>query len=357
MANANPPTFKMQLGSVSFDDPELMGRVHEIEVEQVIDGPDSFKAVLDDRDDAFTSGQYKIKEKDSAVISLGYEREDVIEVFSGDVSGLQANRRPEERKLLVVRGFCPLQRLSENRKRRTWLYPITDNDLANQIAGEHGLSAQTGDVNIKYDYVLQNNVTDLAFLYERARRIGYEVDAHGDKLRFQKPELEVVLDLVWDASNVPKGATTPRLLKEFKAESATPGQLQKVKVRFWDPDKKEPIIAQSSEVHGQEMGGQNTGGTHTGAENQYSEQPVRSIEEAETLAKSMLNQRAMSYMSGTGQSEGDGRIKAGKLIKIDAIGVEMDGVYYVSRAMHRLKAGAGSGFGYETDFEVMRTGR
>lgn len=354
MANLNPPSFKMTIGSLNFETPELNTRVHEIEVEQVVDGPWSFKVVLDDRDDAFTNGKWKIKEEDSVVVQLGYQREGYTKVFEGEVSGLQSDRRPEERKKLVVRGFCPLQRLSRSRKRRAWQKPITDNDIASQIAGEHGMSAQTGKVNIKYDHVMQNNVTDLAFLYERARRIGYMVSAKGKQLLFAEPDLTMTCELVWDASNVTGGK---RLLKDFKAESATPGQLKEASVRFWDPAKKDKILASSSEVHGQTMGGKRLGGDHTKASNQYSEQPVRSIEEAETVAKSMLNQRAQGFMSGTGQCEGDGRVEAGKVIKIDAIGEEMDGEYFVSRAVHKLKAGAGSGFGYETNFEVMRSGR
>lgn len=354
MANLNPPSFKLTIGGLDFSSPALNSRVHEIEVEQVVDGPWSFKCVLDDREDEFSSGQWKIREEDSIVVQLGYQTEGYTKVFEGEVSGLQSDRRPEERKKLVVRGFCPLQRLSRGRKRRTWQYPITDNDIASQIAGEHGMSAQCGRVNIKYPYVLQNNVTDLAFLFERARRIGYMVNAKGRTLNFAEPELTVQCELVWDASNVTAGK---RQLKDFKAESATPGQLKDVSVRFWDPAKKEKILANTSEVHGQNMGGQHTGGEFTGASNQYSEQPVRSIEEAEQVAKSMLNQRAQGFMSGTGQCEGDGRVEAGKLVKIDAIGVEMDGEYYVNRAVHKLKAGAGSGFGYETNFEVMRTGR
>lgn len=356
MANLNPPTCKLKIGGITFEGKELKGKIHIIEVEQVVDGPWSCKITLDDGKDEFSTGQYKIKEGDSISISLGYQREPVLWVFDGEVSGLEADRKPEQRKLLTVRGFDPLMRLSKGRTRTSWLN-IKDNDIFSEVAGKHGLKVGSlGKADHKHDYVMQNNVTDLQFVYERARRLGYLVNAKGNEIHFREPDLTVCCELTWDASNLSAGSSK-RLLKDFKAESATPGQLEEASVRGWDPKKKEKIYASTGEVHGQTMGGQYTGGQHTGAKNQYSEQPVKDIAEAERMAKSMLNSRAQSYMTGNGECEGDGRIQAGKVIKIDAIGVEMDGDYYVTKCTHKLQAGAGSGLGYQCNFEVMRSGR
>ena len=53
MSKMNPPDFKMTLGGVDFSDPEMAKRVIEIEVENIADGPDYFKVMLDDRDEYF----------------------------------------------------------------------------------------------------------------------------------------------------------------------------------------------------------------------------------------------------------------------------------------------------------------
>src|SRR5690606_29933733 len=128
-----------------------------------------------------------------------------------------------------------------------------------------------------------------------------------------------------------------------------------------DPDKKEEIVGKSSSIHGGAMGGSTTGPGFASADApnlkiQVSDQPVRSVEEAEKLAWSILNQRAGNFITGKGQCEGDARVKAGKVVKIAAVGDKFDGDYYVTRALHKLKVGAGAGNGYTTDFEVRRTG-
>jgi len=61
-------------------------------------------------------------------------------------------------------------------------------------------------------------------------------------------------------------------------------------------------------------------------------------------------------MTGFGASEGDGTIKAGKSVDVSFVGSEIDGIYYVARANHILKVGAGPGNGYTTEFEIRRTG-
>ncbi len=362
MSTTNPPDFKMTLGGVDFSSPEMAKRVVEIEVECVADGPDSFKVSLDDRDDYFTKSQ-KIKEGDSAKIELGYHREGTNEVVQGIITGVESFRREYRRQLFVVRGFDGMQALSRGRHRRSW-EKIKDSDIAQILAGEAGLGCDADDSGIIHPYVAQNNVTNMDFLFERAKRIGFEVDVEGRNLRFKKPEVSgPVCDLIWDENNIGGAATGGgRLLKRCQFASSTMGVVDEVVVRGYDPKTRKEIIGRAKDVHGQTMGGNKTGPEYAAANNpatviQVSNQPVASCEEAEKLAWSILNERAGNFMSGFGASEGDGRIKAGKTVKIDAIGTEMDGEYYVTRAVHKLRIGAGPGNGYLTEFEIRRSGR
>lgn len=359
MSNTNPPDFSMTLGSVSFDQPDMKERVVSIEVECVADGPDYFKVELDDRDDYF--GDSPIKEGDGASIALGYVNEDVIDVLEGTVTGVDTFRREYRRKIVVVSGFDYMHRLTRGRKRRNW-QKMKIEDVVPSIAGEAGLGAECDSVGIVYDYIYQNNVTNLDFLYERARRVGFEVDVHKKTLRFKKPELtDPVVKLVWDQTNIGRNDSSTRLLKRCDFNANTMGQVEEVTVKHWDPDKKEMIEARSSDIHGGTMGGSQTGPDFASADApslkiQVSDQPVRSVEEAEKLAWSILNQRAKEFITGQGQCEGDGRLKAGKAVEIDAVGSKFDGKYYIAKAHHKLKVGAGAGNGYTTDFEVKRTG-
>lgn len=359
MSKMNPPDFKMTLGSIDFSNPEMEKRVVEIEIDCTADGPDSFKVSLDDRDDFF-AGDGPIKESDSAKIALGYVNEGTTELIEGTVTGVDSFRREYRRQVYVIQGFCLAHRLTRGRHRRSW-ENMKDSDLAPILAGEAGLGCEADDSGIIHPYIAQNNVTNLAFLYERARRIGFEVDVVGKTLMFKKPQVSgPVCKLTWDQANIGQNSSE-RLLKRCKFATSTMGQVDEVTVRHYDPKLKKEIIGKSSDVHGQTMGGNKTGADYAKADGvplkiQVSDQPVRSVEEAEKLAWSILNQRAGSFMNGTGSSEGDGRIKAGKTIEIAGIGGQMDGDYYVVRAKHRLRVGAGSGYGYETEFEIRRSG-
>ncbi|OIP28980.1 MAG: hypothetical protein AUK47_28550 [Deltaproteobacteria bacterium CG2_30_63_29] len=361
MSKMNPPDFKMTLGGVDFSDPEMAKRVIEIEVENIADGPDYFKVMLDDRDEYFAGGG-KIKEGDSAKIALGYVNESCIDLIEGDVTGVESFRREYRRKVYVIRGFDGMHRLTRGRHRRSWL-DMKDSDVAAQLAGEASLGSECDDSGIIHPYIFQNNVTNLSFLYERARRCGFEVDCHGATLRFKKPELsDPVCKLIWDESNLPGGGSMGnRLLKRCQFSTSTLSQVDEVTVRSWDPDEKKEIIGKSSDIHGSTMGGKKTGPQYAAAGSpslkiQISDQPVRSVEEAEKVAYSILNQRASNFMTGFGASEGDGTIKAGKSVDVSFVGSEIDGIYYVARANHILKVGAGPGNGYTTEFEIRRTG-
>ena len=352
MSNTNPPEFKMTLGSVDFSAEKMHQRVVEIQVEQVADGPDYFKVTLDNGDDSLNG---KIKEGDSVSIDLGYANEGTQHVFDGLVTGVESFRREYRRQMLVVKGFDPMHKLTRGRKQRSW-ENVKDSDVASEVISQAGLSPDCEDSEIVHPYISQNNVTNLAFLYERARRVGFIVDYYDGKVHFKKKDLQSQQDLIWDDSNMSGGGG--RLLKRCQFSTSTMNVVDKVVVRSWDPKTRKEIVGSSDEVHGDTMGGQKTGSAWAPSSTlQVSDQPVRSAAEASKLAYSILNERAGSFMSGNGSSEGDPKIKAGQAISVKKMGADFDGQYFVSRANHRLKIGAGAGNGYETEFEIERSGR
>ncbi|MFA5625550.1 MAG: hypothetical protein WC966_10935 [Bradymonadales bacterium] len=360
MPNMNPPDFKLTLGSLDFSTEKLKTRVNEIEIEQVSDGASAFKIVLDDRDNYF-SNEANIKEGDSCVIELGYfvkGRPDTTKLIEGQVTSVKGHRREYTRQLFVVSGFDGLQALTRGRKRRSW-ENIKDSDLATLIAGEGGLGADVDDSKIIHPFVSQNNVNNLSFLYERAQRIGFEVGVKDKKLIFKKPQVQSSsCKLSWDGTKAGSGVS---ILRRLDFGSSTMGAVSKVVVRSYDPKTAAPIIGASSEILGEGMGRESAGAradrNNPSTVIQVSDENVASQEEAEALAYSILNRKAMQFVTGKGECEGDPRVQCGKKITVDDIGTEMDGEYYVTSAKHVLKAGPGKGFGYYTEFSIGRPAR
>ena len=74
-------------------------------------------------------------------------------------------------------------RLRMTRRMRTYT-EVTDADIAQPIADEHGLQADVDVDGPRYDVVQQLNQSDLAFLRERARLVQAELWCTGRTLHF-----------------------------------------------------------------------------------------------------------------------------------------------------------------------------
>jgi len=353
------PDFNISLGVFDLSSTECRRRVKTVEVELLSDAPSSFKIILDDADEFFSKAtKGKINEGDKCTISLGFVETGLNQVIEGKITGVKGYKKDSARRTFEVSGFDDLQLLTRGRKRRSW-ENIKDSDIAGIIADECGLGRNFDDSGIVQPFVVQNNISNLAFLYERARRIGFEVKVIGRDLVFKKPEkADTGVTLRLDATKG-DGAT---ILKTCDFDTSTMNVVDKVVVRSYDPDTAKAIIASSSNVNGGTMGGSNTGASkstiaNTGTTIQVSDQPVYSEEEAEKLAESILNQRADNFMTGKGSCEGNSTLKCGSIVKILDVGSELEGEYYLTQVKHELKAGYGEGFGYWTSFNVSRTGR
>lgn len=357
------PNFKLSLGSVDFSNRGKKKYVQSIEVDQTSDGPSSFKIILDDSDNTFSEGgSCKIREGDACKIELGFIETEVKQVIEGLVTGVKANRKEYSRMLYEITGFDGLQALTRGRHRRSW-ENIKISDIVSTIAGECSLSADCDDTGSPVPFVVQNNLTNLAFLQERAKRIGFEVKVEERRLVFKKPQkTDSGLTLCWKPNYSYRSDTKECLLQRCDFDTTTMNVVNKVVVRWYDEKAAKPIVAESTDISGGNMAGDATAGERASSNNpettiQISDTPVYSQEEAETLANSVLNQRADNYLTGKGSCEGNAGLKCGVMVKIRDIGKEMDGEYYITKAKHVLKVGNGQGFGYWTQFEVSRSGR
>lgn len=202
MANILTPDFKLKIGTTDFSNQPNKRRVSEMTVEQLSDGASSFRIVLDDSDEAISDGKISILEGMECTVEMGFAESGTKQVIKGYVTGVKPKRSEFSRKMFTVTGFDGLSKLTRGRKRRSW-ENIKDSDIAAQIAQECSLQPDVQDSGLVHPYVVQNNENNLNFLFERARRIGYEVKVEGEKLVFRKPrEVKADVTLRWDGTNV-----------------------------------------------------------------------------------------------------------------------------------------------------------
>jgi phage protein D len=262
---------------------------------------------------------------------LGYLN-DLEKIIVGEITGLEPAFQANSLPTVVVRGYDHRHRLLRGRETRSFIQ-MKDSDIAKRIASAAGLRAQVTDSKVTLDYVLQHNQTNLAFLQDRARRIGYEVYVKDKILYFQRPRHTdpeaITLSLSEDIIEL-----YPRL--------TTMSQVGEVVVRGWDVNKKEPIVGQAGT--GQEatkMAGHNSG-PYT-ANQAFGRsgaaavtQPVFNQAEAEQMALGQFNDMALTYISGEGVCYGRTDVRAGIVAKIEGAGQTFSGLYYLTSAEHTM---------------------
>ena len=128
------------------------------------------------------------REGNAVEIQMGYESGSLMMRMAGEITGLEPEFSTAQAPTLTVRGYDRRHRLLRGHKTRSFV-KMKDSAIARQIAAEAGLTGRVVDSKTTFDYVMQQNQTDLDFLRERARRIGYEVVVEDKIFYFRPPRI------------------------------------------------------------------------------------------------------------------------------------------------------------------------
>jgi len=273
-------------------------------------------------------------------------------LIAGEVTSVEADYDSLGTRA-VVRGYDKSHRLAAGRKTTTF-QNVKYSDIASQIAGDAGLSADVDDSGSTVEHVLQGNVSDLDFLYDIARRIGFECRVDDDTLRFKKPvesseapgagdfTSEDPVQLVWNHN-----------LLEFRARMSAVAQVQDVKVRGWDPNAKEAVIGQADvtatnaelATTAADLAAKVGGRTLTVVDH-----PVGSQEAADGLATARAQQVGSAAFEATAVAVGSPALKAGVAVNVSGTDAALEGKWVITGSRHEFGNGT-----YRTALEF--TGR
>lgn len=325
---------------------QLMSQVLEVVVDQSTNLPHMFMLRLHDNDVQFTDGR-QFDVGNEVEIQAETESGADVTIFKGEITAVEPRFREGMDVELAVRGYDKSHRLYREVKSKSYLN-VKDSDIASQIAGNCGLSAQVDTTSTVYDHVFQHNQTDMAFLTQRAWRIGYECFVDEGKLYFRKP---------------PASGTTPKLnwgkdLISFMPVMSTAEQVDEVTVKGWDVTKKEAIVGKAQKgtlyaKNGLSSDGANQAATFGTGKKIIVDSPVVSQAEANTLAQARLNEISGAHIQASGSAFRRPDIKAGQFVELANLGKKFSGKYFVTGARHVFTAD-----GLRTEFEVrgLRTG-
>ena len=280
-------------------------------------------------------------------VSLGARGDDAT-VFKGVISGIEASfddgREPE----VVILAEDKLMDLRMTRRMKTY-ESVSDAQVAQRIAQEHGISAAASAQGPTYDVVQQWNQSDLAFLRERAELIQAEVWIADDTLHFETRS---------QRSGAALTLTMGNELASVQLRADLAHQRTKVKVSGYDAEQRQTIEEEAGEsaVQAEASGGSNGVAVLQRAFGQRVSYRVReaplTTAEARDWAKAELLRRARGFVTVSGVTRGSATLVVGSRLHLKGVGAPFEGDgYYATRVRHSYDLMAG----YRTYFEAERT--
>lgn len=270
------------------------------------------------------------------------------QIFDGRVMALEGRfgrSRPPE---VLVLAEDRLQDLRMNRRTRTF-ENVSDSDVFQQVASQHGLSADVDVSGETHRVLAQVNQSDLAFLRDRAAAVDAELWTEGTSMKVKARPRRSAGDVT---------LTHGQGLLELTILADLAHQCTGFTVAGWDVSSKKAVshkASQSSlsaEVNGDLAGSSILQQAIGKREQQIVHELPFTEREAQALAEAHYKRAARRFVTGSGVAEGDARVRVGAKLQLKGLGPLFEGKYTVVRVRHMFS----NTDGYRTHFEVERPG-
>mgnify|MGYP003380872828 CR=1 FL=1 len=318
----------------------------EVVIDQHAHLPHMFTIRLHDPDlQLLDTGPFDIAKEVDISASIDEEGNEAFPLIKGEITALEPEFHAGMNAELVVRGYDKSHRLFRETRSKSYLN-VKDSDLAEEIAQKIGLKAEVDATSIVYEHIYQHNQSDLAFLMQRAWRIGFECFVDDGSLYFRKPiNRGKEVTLTWGQD-----------LLSFHPRMTVAEQVKRVTVRGWDAERQKPIVGQAEsgklypKIQEPKDGAAWAAAFSGESKLVVVDQPVVSQSEADLLAKARLDELSGAFIEAEGMASRRPDIRAGKTVELLGLGERMSGVYLATQATHRY-----SHEGLSTTFSVRGT--
>jgi phage protein D len=324
----------------------MMHDLNEIMVDTSLHLPDMFTIELNDDSLEWIDSSLLDVGSSVGISAKAVGESTATEILTkGEITAIEPELTENGGTSVIIRGYDKSHRLHRGKKTRTFT-EMSDSEIVKKIAQECGLTVKVEKTKASYDHIFQDYQTDMEFIQDRARRVGYFAYVADGTLHFcSKPgNGDGTVSLEWGQN-----------LVEFQSRYTTAEQVAEVDVHGWDPKEKKAIIGKSKSprgtptVDGQSHGGDkaNKAFSMTGVEEVLNNRPVRTQGEADVLAQAVLDERCHAFFHGEGTCRGNPAVRAGAEVELKGVGKRFSGRYRITRAVHRYDIE-----GYTTQFEI-----
>jgi len=319
--------------------------VSEVKIEQILDGADSFSFTVPQAlDEEFNPRFPDVFQFGNKVeIHVGY-RDRLFPAITGIINSVSWDLTEGNYIDITVEGYDYLFLLMKKEKHKSW-NDKKDSEVVKEILQKYPFKRlDIEDTRIRHPHIRQEGETDFHFLKRLAKRNGFEYLVEGETFYFRPPAVD---------KKPAFSLTFGKELFSFNPQFNIAQQVSEVQVIGWDPKSKKEIkgIAKKEDENKVERKGE------TGADLIKSilkeevvhqvRAPVYSIEEAERLAKSILNELSYGLIKGECKSFGLPGLRPGQVIELKRLGKMFSRRYYVEKVTHDIGEN-----GYETNFSV-----
>jgi uncharacterized protein involved in type VI secretion and phage assembly len=253
-------------------------------------------------------------------------------LFSGQVTAVEHVFGPDRDYGAIVRAYDPLHRLRK-RQRARGLVQTTIAEIANDLAGDLGLSVDAAEPGPVWQNVVQHRETDLELLVVLAARCGLYPVVHDDVLHL------VTLEGTGSATPLVVGEE----LLEARVELNGDRSVRSVSATGWDPlsagsHQATVESARSGRDVRAEVAPADVGGT---GEVALFGEYASDVAHANALAQAELDARTAGEVTFWGVAEGDPLLRAGTPIDVSGLRDELDGRYVLTEVTHTIDADRG----------------
>jgi uncharacterized protein len=260
-------------------------------------------------------------------------------LFKGEVTAIEHSFQIRGASTLTLRCIDNTHRLGRGRMTRFW-NDMKDSDVAQEVGSESGLSVECDPTDETFDYILQRNESNIAFLKRLAARNNFQVRVEQGTLYFKKASFNSV------SKTIKMGENLISMNTSFNSSQ----QVQEVVVRGWDIKEKKEIVGKASigdvtPIGGGELGAQKSN-VFGNATAYISDVPVTTQSMADVIAKAEMERLARQFCRGKCVIRGDNNVRAGVGVDFGGFSKGLNGSYYVIQSRHIINPRTG----YSTEF-------
>ncbi|MFC4600193.1 phage late control D family protein [Cohnella hongkongensis] len=272
-------------------------------------------------------------------IEMGYT--DKLEtVFDGIITGISVDYPAQGQPSIVVQGMDRSFFMMRSAKSNLWLNKKIS-DVVKEIGGKYGFQLQVDDTTLPKSTIEQFKTSDFHFLKKLASECHHYFYVIEQKLYFKKPSPSAnpVVTLMYGKN-----------LRSYSSTVDISSQVGQFIVRGADPKTRQPFQAISQTVDKYGSNGRTgmdimTSLSREAVEIVYSDATAQA--EAQAMANALMNERAMSLVSGEGECIGLPVMRAGRNIKLEGLGAKFNQSLLLVSVTHTINSR-----GYMTQFKT-----